>query len=181
MAAKLLSLNSLLDRKKPKNDVADELAIIKAAAWAWYHHGSGSERKAMSELDVTRTVHAPRPSRYKLEAMSMAREVEEKAQIQTHKSLLDAFEVESISRELESLIESSRSKVANGNSKMKKKKKKTMVEKGFWVRHAVVCGTNKDVVEASVLKGRKLLTNSVPIVNQVKCMPRSISALGSLS
>ncbi|KAI4307666.1 hypothetical protein L6164_030831 [Bauhinia variegata] len=166
MASKLLSLNSLKERKKPRN-VTDELAIVKAAAWAWFEHGSGSEGNAANEFDTRRTVPAPRPSRYKLEAMRMAKEAEEGSPIYSEKSL----QVETVSRKLDGLVESSNCEVANCNEKTKKR---MMMGKGFWLRHAVVCGTRQDVVDARCLKDSHL---SAPIVNMAKCMPRSNGAL----
>ncbi|TKY47388.1 hypothetical protein E2542_SST29448 [Spatholobus suberectus] len=110
MSPKFFSLNSLIERKKPQ-DNTDELAIVKAAAWAWYQHGSGSEGKAKTEFDVTRAQRVPRPSRYKLEAMRMAKEV---PSIHTNKPLLDTYEVQCISRQLDRLIiESGRNKLGN--------------------------------------------------------------------
>lgn len=69
-------------------------------------------------------------------------------------SLLDEYEVQSISRQLNSLVEDSNQKPfigadnnsTNGRTQTKKKKKKK-VRKGFWLRHGVVCGGEKDVVD----------------------------------
>ncbi|XP_061352791.1 uncharacterized protein LOC133297640 [Gastrolobium bilobum] len=155
MSRKLFSLNSLLERRKPQ-DRTDELAIVKAAAWAWYQHGSGSKRKAMSEFHVTRTQRAFRPSRYKLEAMRMTKEANEGPSIHTNKSLLDTYEIQSISRQLERLIESGHNKLGNGNNSTNNAglnngnrrmiNKKKSFSKGFWPRHVVVCGRVEDVV-----------------------------------
>lgn len=158
-------------RKKGRGSI-DELAAVKAAAWAWYQRGSGSEGKQMPEFDVViRTRRAPRPSLFKLEAMRIAQEVVEgeagsqtPSSIHTENSLLDRYEIESISRRLDCLIESSVSddfhrKLVGGDDDgqenvtvpvdndtstgMKKKKKKKI--KGFWLRHAATCGTTEDV------------------------------------
>jgi hypothetical protein len=164
-------------RKKGRGS-ADQLAVVKSAAWAWYLRGSGSEGKQMPEFDVMRTRRAPRPSVFKLEAMRIAEEaVEEEgsqtpSSIHTDNSLLDSYEIASISRSLDCLIESS---VSNSHRKyliggyhdpqaenmtpegthhaieVKKKKKKM---RGFWVRHAAVtCGTSReDVADASAFR-----------------------------
>lgn len=176
MSPKLMfSLNSLVDRRKPQDNREDELAIVKAAAWAWYQHGSGSEgKKAISEFGVTaRTQRAARPSRFKLEAMRMAKEAKEGTPLHTNKnkSLFDTYEVQSISRQLDRLIieSSHHNKLVNvsgnntsakndGNRRMKKKRN---VIKGFWPRNAVVCGGGNDVVDGNVVK-------RVPVVNLAK-------------
>lgn len=160
MLTNLFFLNSLMERRKPQDSI-DELALVKAAAWAWYQHGSGSEGKVMSVFDIRSTQHVTRPSRYKLEAMRMAKEAKEEGPpVHTKKSLLDTYEVQSISRQLDRLIESGHNKVGNGNNfadagldnggrRMKKKKK---INKGFWPRHGVVCGKGDDVVHGSALR-----------------------------
>ena len=190
MASKLLFLNFLMDRRnKPNKDGTDELAFVKAAAWAWYQHGSGSEGKAMSEFDVTRTQRTPRPSRYKLEAMRMAND-EAKDQgsssspIHNKNSLLDAYEVQSISRQLDNLLESNNNnhhnnKLVNGtdntssatslDSGRRMVKKKS--GKGFWLRHAAVCGRGEDVVDPSSAfrdGGHQQSAKRVPVVHSVK-------------
>lgn len=155
MATKLFFLK---ERKKPKDGTYEELAAVKAAAWAWYQHGSGTEGKAVCEFDATRTRRATRPSRYMLEAMKMDKEVKEGPHIHTKKSLLDAYEIESISRQLDNLMESKHNKLLdngnnpadasldNGSRRMKKKKK---IRKWFWLRHGAICGTREDVINSS--------------------------------
>ncbi|XP_027337808.1 uncharacterized protein LOC113851505 [Abrus precatorius] len=174
MSLKLFSLKSLVERGKTQEST-DELAIVKAAAWAWYQHGSGYEGKGKSEVDVTRTQRVSRPSRYKLEAMRMAKEG---PSIQSNKSLLDTYEVQSISRQMDRLIESGHNistnknaGVDNGNRRMKNKKR---ISKGFWSTHAFVCGRGNDEVD-----GTALLAKRVPVVNLVKCLPRNNRALCS--
>lgn len=44
----------------------DDLAVVKAAAWAWYQRKEG--KPIMREFDLTRAPKTPRPSRYKIEA-----------------------------------------------------------------------------------------------------------------
>lgn len=126
MSFKLFSLKSLVERKKPQ-ETTDELAIVKAAARAWYQHGSGSKAKAKSEFEVTRSQSLARPSRYKLEAMRMAKET---TSVHTIKPLLDSYEVQCISKQLDRLIKESGNNNAdnsdrkdNGNRRMENKKR----------------------------------------------------------
>ncbi|OIV95717.1 hypothetical protein TanjilG_01511 [Lupinus angustifolius] len=136
-----------MERKKPKpqDTNTDELDLVKSAAWAWYQHGSGSEAKAIKEFDVRRTQHASRTSRYKLESMRMAKESKEEGpSIRPKKPLLDAYEIQSISRQLNKLIESDQNKVGNGKNSTnggldnsgRNMKKKKRIGKGFWPTHA---------------------------------------------
>lgn len=172
MSPRLFSLSSLMEKKrKPQpQESRDELALVKAAAWAWYQHGSRSERKKSSnEFDVTRTRRSPRPSRYKLEAMRMAKVTDlrcnglEVGTITHNKSLLDTYEVQSISRQFDSLIDSSTNKHMDdncaknddGNRRMNNKKR-FINFKGFWSRNVVVCGGGNDVVDGSALRGDQL-------------------------
>lgn len=181
MSLKLFSLNSLVERKKPQ-ETTDELAIVKAAAWAWYQHGSGSEGKAKCEFDIARSQRVARPSRYKLEAMRMAKE---SPAIHTNKPLLDTYEVQSLSRQLDRLIiESSHNKLGtgnnyannnagkdNGNRRMKNKKK---IHKGFWPRHSVEFKGGDGAVSGTTLSPK-----CVPVVNLAKCLPKANHALWS--
>lgn len=188
----------------------DELAAVKAAAWAWYQRGPGSEGRLMPEFDLMRTRRTPGPSLFKLEAIRMAEEeaMEGYSQlasstspiIYTDMSLLDAFEVDSISRQLDCLIESSGSKfhrkfmVGNhhdhrqenvtvllsnhgtGTGTKKKKNKK----KGFWPGHAMItCGTSEDhVVDARALRYRRQPHEKrTPVVTGLAtCRPRGSHA-----
>ncbi|XP_068345498.1 uncharacterized protein [Pyrus communis] len=99
-----------MQRRKPRgsfNDI-DESAVVKAAAWAWFEHCSGSDGKSiMPEFDLTRTCHAPyKPSRYKLEAMKNIANISGKESVTASSNpLLDTYEIESISRKLDQLIE----------------------------------------------------------------------------
>ncbi|KAG6720565.1 hypothetical protein I3843_03G068900 [Carya illinoinensis] len=184
----LMSL--FLERKKPRA-TTDELAAVKAAAWAWYQRGPGSDGRVMAEYDLMRTRRTPGPSLFKLEAMRLAEEeaiLEGYSQassspIYTDRSLLDAFEIESISRQLDCLIESSGSKfhrkfmagdhhdhhqenvtilLNNGTgTAMKKNKNK---KKGFWQRHAMVaCGTREDHVVDALRDRRKPHEKRTPV------------------
>jgi hypothetical protein len=173
--------NIFMEKKKPKGgDSTGDLTLVKAAAWAWYQHGSGSEGKPMCESYVTSTRQAPRPSRYKLEDMRLR--VKEDTMdgsgapspIGADNSLLDNYEVESISKHLDYLMESSSKRsygveifdrddhLHRGKSislldsdqtcGMKQKKNKTkFFLQGWWLRHSVVCGTREDVVNIQEL------------------------------
>lgn len=160
MSPKFSYLNSLVERKKPQ-ETTDELAIVKAAAWAWYQHGSGSEGKAKSEFDVTRTQRMARPSRYKLEAMRMAKEAPSNSIHTNYKPLLDTYEVQCISRQLDRLIvESGHNKLGNsinannndGKDNGNRRTKNKRINKGG---NVVGCTT--------------LSTKCVPVVHLTKC------------
>ncbi|XP_018730917.2 uncharacterized protein LOC104449735 [Eucalyptus grandis] len=108
-----------MERRKSRiRGSVDELALTKAAAWAWYERGSGSGGKPIREYDVMKTSRAPRPSRYKQEAMKLAqlakvqhekeREKEKEKEKEKENSLMDPYEVHVISRQIDRVIESSR-------------------------------------------------------------------------
>ncbi|XP_045831241.1 uncharacterized protein LOC123922585 [Trifolium pratense] len=196
MASKLSFLNSLINRRnKPANNNSikddhineDHLDIVKAAAWAWHQHGSGSchEGEGSNEFYFRRsTTHrAPRPSRYKLELEAMTSTEKEATQSSTilHKeksrSLLDAYEVQSISKQLNHLLESNntrnRDKLVNSANNIastsaddgvKEIKKKKKVRKGFFLKHSVICGREGDVVDPTSVSRdrRRQLTKSIP-------------------
>ncbi|CAL5189887.1 unnamed protein product [Lathyrus oleraceus] len=199
MASMLSFLNSLSHRNKPSHNTIkddhindDDLAIVKAAAWAWYQHGSGSchEGEAISsEFFIRRARREPRPSRYKLELeakRSMEKEIKEGSPVHHKKeeSLLDEYEVQSISRHLNKLIVSNnnhnRKKLVSSTDHIatttsvddgvKKNNKKKSIRKGFFFKHGVVCGREGDVVDSSsvVSKDRRQLTKSVPSVRGFK-------------
>ncbi|XP_058185934.1 uncharacterized protein LOC131303165 [Rhododendron vialii] len=95
-------------QKLRESMIADELAVTRAAAWAWYRRGSGSEPKPGSEFGLARThqYRVPNPTRYKLEAERS------RSSTSDHGShLLDRYEIDSISRHLEKYIE----RVNNGD------------------------------------------------------------------
>ncbi|RDY11776.1 hypothetical protein CR513_03506, partial [Mucuna pruriens] len=153
MASKLSFLTLLMERKKgPKennnnNKSTNDLVFVKAAAWAWYQHNSASKGKTISEFDATITRRAPRPSRYKLEAMRI---LDQEPLCAKKLSLLDDYEVQSISRQLNDLVESCNSNnntLVNGADKSTDRRvQKKKVRKGFWLRHGAVCGREGDVV-----------------------------------
>ncbi|KAK7385671.1 hypothetical protein VNO78_31453 [Psophocarpus tetragonolobus] len=163
MASKLSFRTLVVHRRKPEkdNNNTNDLAFVKAAAWAWYQHNSGSKGKTLTEFDAIISRREARPSRYKLEAVRMGKEAREGSHVHARKlSLLDEYEVQSISRQLNCLVESSSSSssssshnnhnhkklVTAGSNSMQKKK----VKKGFWLRHGIVCGREEDVVGPSL-------------------------------
>ncbi|MED6107512.1 hypothetical protein PIB30_014808 [Stylosanthes scabra] len=188
-STKILFLNSFLERRNKKknnkkgsncNNKKDDLDVVKAAAWAWYEHGSGSSegnnKGLMNEFDITRrkTTHQRTstrpPSRYKLEAMKRMAELNNdhhqeggggvENNIKSHRKkenslLFDAYEVQSISRQIDShiVIESNKNKnntsSSSSSSSLMMKKNKKEKTKGFWLRHGAVCGRGEDVVDPS--------------------------------
>ncbi|KAK2638546.1 hypothetical protein Ddye_026341 [Dipteronia dyeriana] len=166
----------------------DKLSIVKAAAWAWYQHGS----RYQSEFVFTRTtdqrvVANYKPSRYMLQAMKIVAEEEtiletsssSSGPIQTDNNslLLDNYESETISNKLDQLVESrddkfcdetKKSSSKEGSSAMLKKKTQRVI-RAFWVRHGVVCGTRQDVVNKSF--GIGLLEKRTPVVKMTACRP----------
>lgn len=167
MSFKLFSLNSLVERKKPQ-ETKDELAIVKAAAWAWYLHGSGSKAKAKNEFDVKRSQTVARPSRYKLEAMRMAKET---PSIRPIKPLLDSYEVQRISKQLDGLIkESGQNNIGNGCSNADNSDRKDNGNRRMKNKQRM----NK---RANMVGGTALSVKCVPTVNLAMCLPKANHAL----
>ncbi|KAI3813797.1 hypothetical protein L1987_18532 [Smallanthus sonchifolius] len=102
----------MIKKEDPKVS-SDELALVKVEAWTWYQRGSGFEQTALSEYDHIVT----KPSMFKRETMEKA---QENISASTHhlpkslsrtshvgSSLLDAYEIERISKDLDRYIKSS--------------------------------------------------------------------------
>ncbi|MFS7948776.1 hypothetical protein Hanom_Chr06g00563831 [Helianthus anomalus] len=137
-----------------RKESSDQNEITRAAAWAWYERGSWFEHKTIKETEFRRPQdYTPRPSRYKIEARKQS-------QKEYHgNSLLDMYEIERISRELNCYVESSR--VAHrarsvdggdrgGRSMVSKETRGKRIGKKLnwgWKRHGVACGSSEDVVE----------------------------------
>ncbi|GLT57660.1 hypothetical protein SLA2020_306170 [Shorea laevis] len=138
-----------------KKRSTDELIAVKAAAWAWYERGSGSEGKRIPEYDITARAQSAvlRPSRYKLEAMLAAENSSLTASpVRSYaNSLLDAYEIESISKQLDHLIDSCRTKFCTDDHE---KKKKSWSLRKVLLRHAVLCGTRQDAVTTAIRVNR---------------------------
>ncbi|XP_023551240.1 uncharacterized protein LOC111809120 [Cucurbita pepo subsp. pepo] len=137
----------------PTEPTTDDLAAVKAAAWAWYQHGSGSDSKPMREFGLTRPTTLPKPSRYRLEAIRRS---------QTP-SLLDSYEVASISRRLSDLLDptdrnnfslrSFESELLDlGRQIERKPTKPKKFRTGLWRRRpSVMCGKLEDVVVGTLV------------------------------
>lgn len=140
---------------KGSSFAGDELALTKAAAWAWYQHGSGNgHNSSFREPELIRPTRSPtHPTRYKLEAL-LAAESESDSDSDpkisspgSANSLFDHYEIERISRHFERLISAS----ANGRDRAKGKQ-----VNGFWMRRGVaICVARVDVVEAHVFGQRR--------------------------
>lgn len=162
-------------KKKPGPGpvAADESALAKSAAWAWYEHGSGSDRRSLREVDVWSSKTDPKPSRYKLEALRNVQDVDASSK---NSLLLDSYEIERISKQLNQYIEASRAKYHGGDRPAAAEKGKVLskrrniIPRGFWLRHVPACGSSRnDVVE----RPRKLPEKGcVPVVGDVGCRPR---------
>ena len=160
-----------MDRKKP----TAELAIVKSAAWAWYQRGTGSEPRPVPDSIPRRNLGPPKPTRYKLEAMNKKQyPILSNSELPTN-SLLDKYEIERISRELEFYIKSGgggrriglESEKSGGKGKRESKK-----TKGSWLRgDGVVCGSIDDVVVVES-GGWRRPENHVPVVEVGRCRPR---------
>lgn len=177
-------ITQFMNNSKPPVLSADELAIIKAAAWARYHHGSASEGRPKREFDLSRSRRPPKPSRYKLEAMREASwpvatsgsHAFESSGL-THSPcdpnmpLLDSYEIMRISSDLGCVLDST-SNISYGNYVTKRhdhladtaspSENGTIVKKvawklnGFWHRHAMgICGSREKMVDTAALRQRR--------------------------
>ncbi|GFY94119.1 hypothetical protein Acr_09g0005710 [Actinidia rufa] len=138
-----------MERGNPRESI-DKLALTKAAAWAWYQRGSGSEGRPVSEYNPTRSRRAPTPSRYKFEAIRTTREAAKEVSKSTpqddNSHLLDKYEIERISRQLEYYMEVSDVEYNRGMHKSTGKKSKR-TKRYKWLKHGVGCSSGNDVVE----------------------------------
>ncbi|KAE8679756.1 hypothetical protein F3Y22_tig00111398pilonHSYRG00460 [Hibiscus syriacus] len=135
-----------------------DIDLVKAAAWAWYQHSSSSDGKATAirEFNAVRSQRVPGPTRYKLEAMRNNNNSTGTEGL-IRSSLLDPYEIESISKRLDQLIGLSGIKLNRELLRMNEdvddhpeKKRSSMSLKGFLQRRAVVCGRNHDVEETAL-------------------------------
>ncbi|KAL1197178.1 hypothetical protein V5N11_002057 [Cardamine amara subsp. amara] len=150
----------------------DELATVKAAAWAWYQRNEG--KPMIREFDLTtRATRTPQPSRYKLEANKKMILSENRVSKYTNhllcgdqetkfSSLLDPYEIKSISKRIdESSLPANRGSVFRHDHvivqkklKYDSKKENGLVKKvsirNFWrgtilMAPRMVCGRSDDV------------------------------------
>ncbi|XP_074559673.1 uncharacterized protein LOC141815619 [Curcuma longa] len=87
----------------------DDWAMAKAAAWAWYNRSGADDARASPEFDLGRFIRRPPPppSRYKQEATAantVGAAVDEVGPTGVAVPLLDLYEIERITRQLERLI-----------------------------------------------------------------------------
>lgn len=185
-------MNSQMSKSGEGSKAGDELALVKAAAWAWYLRGSGNETKVGREFDPSRTSgRSPRPSRYKLEAVRPRPQTDRSARpggrpsplpSPAH-SLLDSYEIQSISKQLNYLLEDwsyihsyvlvddfdrrKTSPVHNSRPPAGRPKPRG------WTRHAAaVCGSRQGVVEAHpVVKGGTEKRGIFPPMGSAKVSP----------
>ncbi|XP_058108329.1 uncharacterized protein LOC131251575 [Magnolia sinica] len=177
----------------------DQQALVKAAAWAWYQHGSGCDGRRVHEFNLSRTHQAPRPSRYKRETMRDVahRPADSSSQSShtpkrfspaslspshTNMSLLDSYEIERISRQLDQILESTNAcfrrayVIVNGRDRPRggTSSARDMAGGkvgGIWARHATgICSSRGSVVEARVLD-RGPSRKSGSTVRLVHCHP----------
>ncbi|KAL0430452.1 UNVERIFIED_CONTAM: hypothetical protein Sradi_0671200 [Sesamum radiatum] len=167
-----------MDKSKQNKTLVfeDESNLVKSAAWAWYQHGYDhpNGRSSVREYEVVRHKFEHKPSRYKLEASRNVQESVLKSRStlssprctidRASNSLLDNYEIERISEQLDYYIVSSHAKYSGGSpgstaeetaSEVKSKGvQKKKVGKGFWLRsHAPLCGSSRDdVVEGKSLE-----------------------------
>ncbi|KAK4755130.1 hypothetical protein SAY87_008887 [Trapa incisa] len=68
--------------RKTRRSRTEDLSLVRAAAWAWFQRGSGSESKPVNEYGVSRTRMAySGPSRYRIEALMTKQERDERATV----------------------------------------------------------------------------------------------------
>uniref|UniRef100_A0A5B7BL30 Uncharacterized protein n=1 Tax=Davidia involucrata TaxID=16924 RepID=A0A5B7BL30_DAVIN len=189
--------------RKPRSggsidDDDESSAIVKAAAWAWYQHGSGSEERPMRQQ-----ADDHKPTRFKLEAIERSQSHSTNPMLlspshSTDISLLDSYEIERISRQLDCYIDYYNTQYYGGRlfggdhlgrrriivssppeseASGMKSKKKSMKAKRFWLRHGVVCGSRDDVVERRGLGGGgRPPEKHVAVVKVANCRPRTSHA-----
>jgi len=98
----------------------EEEEIVKAAAWAWYLHGSGATIRPVKESNPRAAQSAARPSRFKIESLALSGSPSRNTRrgrsmslddsgdfrgaqrVFTPSSLLDSYEMAVVSRQLES-------------------------------------------------------------------------------
>lgn len=166
-------------------------SLTKSAAWAWLERRSG---RPAPELSPSRTKFDAKPSRHKAEA---ARKFQEKSnsiskidancatktiQFQSEGlySLLDRYEIERISRQLDRYIESSRGGRSVEAEKAKSNRREAKkVAKGSWLgsRAPLACGASRDeVVDRARMeysrRRRSLEKRRAAAVELVGCLPR---------
>lgn len=150
----------------------EDLALAKAAAWAWHQHTTAKEGRLVHPFEAAGGAAAPprrrcRPSRYRLEAEAAAAIAaaggaaavhypEKKPLVRSASlSLFDRYEIERINSDLDSLIHrsrSSRKQSAKPPPPPPPSSAAAAKAGSFWVRHTVgFCRSGADAVATPVL------------------------------
>lgn len=146
----------------------------------------------MGEFDITRTRRLRKPSRYKLEAMKITEEEDHSntqpsshssSPIHDNNSLLDPYEIESISKRLDQLMEnSSANKFYDDRKKVSRdgdhdsggnvRRKKSNKLRGFW--QPVLCGRREDIAAADTrfFGAKRPPEKGVAVVKLTSCRSR---------
>ncbi|PKA52368.1 hypothetical protein AXF42_Ash010265 [Apostasia shenzhenica] len=86
----------------------DNLAPVRAAAWAWHQRGSGGRDPVAATVEddpsLRRLLHSRRPSRYRLEALRSGEPQSNHKTDEPESILLDLYEIKRITDELDLLI-----------------------------------------------------------------------------
>ncbi|CAA7401352.1 unnamed protein product [Spirodela intermedia] len=140
-----------MDRRKRRTGSDEGLALVKAAAWAWYQRGVGDEGMPAREVHTPKPLREPRPSRFKLEAAAAA----------GSGGVGGASDLPRSSRPERGPSERRHDKGENGSQRSRgamiggeanRRKTATKVN-GFWMKHAVgICGPPADVVQVGALR-----------------------------
>ncbi|KAI0492935.1 hypothetical protein KFK09_027211 [Dendrobium nobile] len=137
---------------------SDDLSIKRAAALAWNQRSSSRER--LPDKHPTAALHHRRPSCYHLEALRpVAADSSKKPE--SHSSLLDFYEIELITRELERFIIRAAAEKNDEAGGCRRKVVGKAAEdfrglRGFFARKAVAfCGSDGTVVPEKRLAVRR--------------------------
>ncbi|KAL4196830.1 hypothetical protein AMTRI_Chr04g248220 [Amborella trichopoda] len=169
--------SSFLDMGKSKKgeSMEKEVTLVKAAAWAWYQHGSGAEGRPAREFDVNRAQRTPSSSRFRQEVIKSASLPSSSIQYEgaapdqkdkeatttlspetTENSLLDSYEIEKISQHFDHLLEppqdSDRDWPKNSRYKIprREKAKRRGPSIKFWQKHVpAMCSSSRDTIVAA--------------------------------
>lgn len=147
-----------MDRRKRRTGSDDGLALVKAAAWAWYQRGVGDEGMPAREIHSPKPPHEPRPSRFKLEAAAAAGRGGD-ATAGARRGV--SSDPPSSSRPERGPSERRRDKGENRSQRSggallggeaNRRKMATKVN-GFWMKHAVgICGPPANMVQVGALR-----------------------------
>ena len=130
-------------RRSKSVSPADDLALKKAAAWAWHQHSATRSARPVHPFETGAAAgsRCRLPSRYKLEAEAAAASCPSRPALtrRASLSLLDGYEIGRISSDLDSLILQARSQ---RQQPVKAARRPPRKSSGFWARHvAFFCGS----------------------------------------